>query len=386
MPRRPTRPATPAGPRRRSPSGRPTRAEPHQPAVVRLHRQRVDRHQRRAPRPRRPGARRHRRKLRAANVEYSREDFAWGRVEKTKGNYDWTAYDTLVGGAARGGLKLIAIPDDPPDWATGAWNAPPTSGAALDGFTEFVRRAIERYGSNGTFWAENPDIPKVPVTMWDIWNEPYMKSGWNDSDPDPAAYASMFKNVVAGVRSVDSEARFMLETETGSNTGGWPQPPFLAAMFQAVPDLGKYADMVSVHPYTSGDSPGACSSSAGSTNWAPTRFEFCRIRDVRRILDSYGASRTRIWITEVGYTTAPNAAADRTVSEAQQADYLRSAFRLLRQWRVVDGIVWYELRGGEADTSDAYQYYGLLHKDGSPKPAWNAFVDEAAKGVPGAAS
>jgi Bacterial Ig domain/Beta-galactosidase len=325
-------------------------------------------------------------KMRNANVEYSREDFAWSRVEKSPGNYDWEAYDNLVGAAARGGLKLIAIPDDPPDWATGAWNNPPTSGEALQGFTEFVRRATERYGSNGQFWAENPDIPKVPVTMWDIWNEPYMKASWKNEDPEPAAYARMFKSVVSSVRGVDPEARFMLEAETGSATGDWPEPPFLGAMFEAVPDLENYADMVSVHPYTSEESPTNCSATGGNarTSWGPSRFQFCRVRDIRRILDSYGADRTRIWITEVGYTTAPNA--DRTVSEAQQASYLRAAFKLLRQWRVVDGVVWYELRSRESDPSDPYGYFGLLHENGSPKPAWNAFVDEAAQGIPAAAS
>jgi hypothetical protein len=193
----------------------------------------------------------------------------------------------------------------------------------------------------------------------------------------------MFKSVVSAVRGVDSEARFMLEAETGANTGSWPQPPFLEAMFAAVPDLENYADIVSLHPYTSEDAPTGCNSQRGGKEfWYDTRFQFCRVKDVRKLLDGYGAKRTRIWITEVGYTTAPNA--DRTVSEGQQADYLRAAFRLLRQWRVVDGIVWYELRGGETSSSDPYAYFGLLHKDGSAKPAWNAFVDEARTGIPAA--
>jgi Bacterial Ig domain len=325
-------------------------------------------------------------KLRRANIGWSREDMSWSRIETKPGEYDWSNWDRILEASARQGLRLIAIPDDAPDWATGAWNNPPTSGEALQAYAEFVRRAVERYGSTGTFWDEHPDVPKVPVTMWDIWNEPYMKAFWKDSDPEPALYAKMFKAVVQAARPADSEARFMLEAETGSNTGSWPQPPFLDAMFDAVPDLADYADVVSVHPYTSEDSPTDCTPTSGNarTAWQSSRFQFCRIRDIRKILDANGASRTRIWITEVGYTTAPNA--DRTVSEAKQADYLRAAFRLLRQWRVVDGIVWYELRGGETSSSDYFGYYGLLHKDGSAKPAWNAFVDEAAKGVPAATS
>ena len=54
---------------------------------------------------------------------------------------------------AKQGLRLIAIPDGSPSWATSD-NAPPASGPALAGYTQFVTQAIARYGTNGTFWAQ----------------------------------------------------------------------------------------------------------------------------------------------------------------------------------------------------------------------------------------
>jgi Bacterial Ig domain len=324
-------------------------------------------------------------RLRDAGVQYSREDWEWNTVEESPGEYDWSTYDKLVRHSAEQGLQLVAIPDSPPDWATGGSGNPPTSGRALEAYIEFVRRSIERYGSNGTFFAENPDVPKVPVTMWNIWNEPYMPVFWGGKDPNGAEYARMFKAVVSAVDGVDPQAKFMAEAETGANTGRWPQPAFLGAMFKAVPDLGKYADVFSIHPYTSEVSPRKCQSESFSQGvdefWQnASRFQFCRIKDVRKILDYYGAKNSRLWITEVGYTTAPSA--ERAVSEGQQAEYLRDIFAQLREWRIVDGVIWYHYKTNEGNSSDDQGYFGLVHEDGSPKPAWNAFVDEMRKGLP----
>jgi hypothetical protein len=155
-----------------------------------------------------------------------------------------------------------------------------------------------------------------------------------------------------------------------------------------VPDLAKYADIVSIHPYTSEVSPRKCEQDPFSMGvdefWKNDRFQFCRVKDIRKILDYYGAKNTRIWITELGYTTAPNA--DRAVSESQQAQYMSDVFAQLRDWKLVDGIVWYHYKTSEANSSDDEGYYGLVHADGSPKPAWNTFVDEIRKGLPAARS
>jgi hypothetical protein len=322
-------------------------------------------------------------RLRSVGVEYTREDFAWNRIETSPGNYDWSNYDNMVGGAAKQGLKIIAIADGAPAWATPSPTTPPASGSALAGYNEFVRQAILRYGSNGTFWATHPDIPKVPVTTWDVWNEPYFKYTWGEQTPDPAAYARMFKTVAVTGRATDPQAKFMLEADSGNGGYSWPQPPYLSAMFDAVPDLASYADYVSIHPYTGNDAPSDCtpySQSQGVANdWKATRFQFCRVKDIRNILDDHGARNTRMWITEVGYTTAPQGS--RGVSEAQQAQYVHDVFRLLRQWRLVDGLTWYCYKTDESNPSDDEAYYGLVHADGSAKPAWDAFVQEARQGL-----
>ena len=155
-------------------------------------------------------------------------------------------------------------------------------------------------------------------------------------------------------------------------------------MFAAVPDLAQYLDAVSHHPYPDSAAPSTCtpySPSRGiAEDYKATLYQFCRIRDVRAILDAYGAARTRIWATEIGFTTAPSAT--RTVTETQQAQYVHDVFRLLRAWDVVDGVLWYHYKdSASGDPTDREAWFGLIRRDGTPKPAWAAFGEEARAGL-----
>jgi polysaccharide biosynthesis protein PslG len=319
-----------------------------------------------------PGMQRVMAQMRDAGIAYAREDLSWKEIEVTPGQYDWSWYDVIVANAARNGLRLILIPNNSPDWATGAWNKLPSSGAALDAYIRFVRKAIERYGSGGAFWSSRPDVPKLPIATWDIWNEPYVPA--QTQNPNPAVYAGMFKAVVSAVRGVDPEARFMMEADLGI-VGPEPQQPFLEALFDAVPDLGRYVDIVSLHAYTN-PSPTVCNRGKavpqGFPSWQPIRYELCRVQDIRRILDERGANNARMWITELGWSTG----GDRPVSEATQAQYVRESYAKLREWRLVDVVTWFHLKTPERDPGYDEDFFGFLHADGSPKPAWNALVGE----------
>jgi beta-xylosidase len=168
----------------------------------------------------------------------------------------------------------------------------------------------------------------------------------------------------------------MFEADTGANTGRWPEPAWFEQAFAAVPDLASYLDAVSIHPYA--DEPNECTPAKGGIDkfWYETRFQLCRVKDVRRILDARGARGAKLWITELGWPTS----GDRSVSEETQARYVHDAFRLLRRWNIVDGVVWFHYRTNETG-DDSAEWFGLVHPDGKPKPAWSAFVEEARIGL-----
>ena len=252
-------------------------------------------------------------RLRSAGVAYVKEDVSWRTLEPSRGVYDWSSMDRWVAAAAGGGLRIIALPCDAPRWAMPRWNYAPVRGSGrLADFSDFVRELVERYGNRGAFWQEHPELAARPIRYYDIWNEPYVRRFWGREFPDPGGYARMFKAVVKAARPADPGARFMLEADTRVLATGYPGKPFLAAMLRAVPRLGSYAYAVSVHPYQAdGESPRECSRPRPSRgvrrDWRATVLDFCRIADIRRMLDAAGARRVRIWITEVGWSSAPRA-------------------------------------------------------------------------------
>lgn len=321
------------------------------------------------------------RRLRAAGVTHVREDVSWARIERSPGVFRWEGMDRWVVAATQNDLEIIALVGDSPAWATPGWNVAPTGAAPLADFSNFVRRLVQRYGTNGAFWRAHPELKPVPIRYYDIWNEPYVSRFWSDRFPDPAGYARMFKAVVQAARPVDPRARFLLEADTRVIETGWPWQPFLSAMFDAVPDLGEYAYAVSVHPYQGdGGSPRTCSRPTPSRgvkqDWRATVLQFCRIEDIRRILDARGAHDTRIWITEIGWSTAPHGKG--SVSERRQAAYVSEVFDLLRARRgLVSGVVWYEYQAPARDPARHGEFFGLVGPDGTPKPAWDAFRAEA---------
>src|SRR5262249_56836706 len=54
-----------------------------------------------------------------------------------------------------------------------------------------------------------PQIPKMPVTDWQLWNEPNSPSFWQPK-PDPAEYVALLRRAHDGIKSGDPQARIVL--------------------------------------------------------------------------------------------------------------------------------------------------------------------------------
>lgn len=129
--------------------------------------------------------------MRASGVETLRVTFLWNQIQlwyapRFTGHIDavsdFIRTDAIVGTAARNGLRMVGTIWGAPPWATGGLRP---GEVARFGFTafggvpehtediaNFQRDLIERYGPDGTFWAQNPDIPAQPIRMWQPWQEP----------------------------------------------------------------------------------------------------------------------------------------------------------------------------------------------------------------------
>ena len=131
---------------------------------------------------------------------------------------DWSATDRVYAAAAAHGLRILPVILQAPAWArvdpTRTWS-PPASAAA---YGQFVGLVVQRYGPNGTFWAQNPGLAPDPTTEWQIWNEPAggtlpnspASLFWDDPTPFQNPYIAMLSAAHAAVKQYDPQGQVIL--------------------------------------------------------------------------------------------------------------------------------------------------------------------------------
>jgi polysaccharide biosynthesis protein PslG len=286
-----------------------------------------------------------------------RVNLAWGSVQAgPDAPYDWSHYDPVVLGAAKNRVRVLATVYSTPSWAASTAEVPPL-GRSLAGFEDFARAAVRRYGADGTLWAEHPDVPKLPVTDWQLWNEPNSPLFWKPK-PEADQYLRLLRAFHSAVEGADPSARILLGGLFPTPTDGISSDDFLSALYDGGGrDL---FDAVALHPYA-----------------RTPRDAIDRVAQTRRILRRLGDADKPIWITEVGWAsrgTPPGL----VVGLQGQANYLKQTFELAsadRDRLKIAGVIWYSL----SDTPGPLWvgHCGLFTVDGTPKPAWEAFAKAA---------
>ena len=61
---------------------------------------------------------------------------------------------------------------------------------------------VARYGPAGTLWAERPDLPRLPIRAWQVWNEPNLTRYWSQQ-PFARSYVTLLRAAHAAVRAAD---------------------------------------------------------------------------------------------------------------------------------------------------------------------------------------
>src|SRR3954470_17993642 len=155
--------------------------------------------------------------------------------------YDWTRLDAEAGALAKHGLRWLPILDYSAHWAASDpadYHSPPTSN---DDYAAYARAFAARYGRGGSFWSSHPELSPLPVTAYEIWNEPDVASFWRPA-PDPAGYADMYLKARAAIHEVDPQATVVVGGIAGN-------VKYVEAMYAARPELRGGVDAVGWHAY-----------------------------------------------------------------------------------------------------------------------------------------
>jgi polysaccharide biosynthesis protein PslG len=295
-----------------------------------------------------------------------RQPFSWKRIETSPGRLDFSVYDDVMTAAAAGGVSILPVLVDPPDWrstapASGRLRAmyPPRHVADM---AALATALVERYGPGGGFWTAHRELTPAPIHGWQVWNEPNITAFWA-TGPDAAAYTRLLSAVGSAIRAADPSAE-VVAAGLPLADNGIPIARFVDAMYAA--GARDAFDTLAIHPYAS-DAAGVL-----RILWA-----------VRSQLDGLGDPDRRIWATEFGWSTG-GPPVTITMSEAAQAAVLRDTIDLMRRSRDalrLRGFVVFRFRDvapNPAQTDVWALHAGLVRADGSPKPALGALRAGAA--------
>jgi hypothetical protein len=194
-----------------------------------------------------------------AGIHWARADFTWGYFERTKGQWQFDNYDTIVAAAKKHQVTLLPILCYNVDWAFPAHEH-------LDDWCNYVRTIVTRY--------------QADLRYWEVWNEPNI-SFWKPK-PDAAQYAELLKATYKTIKAIDPA----LQVVYGGTAGvplDYMRQTFAAGAF------GSF-DVLAIHPYNYPTRP---DEAANITE---------RIPETWKLLEEYGGGK-RMWITEFGWPT-----------------------------------------------------------------------------------
>jgi len=292
----------------------------------------------------------------AGGIQVVRRDASWGgsepRAPDGAHHYDWTSTDVTAGTLAAHGLTWYPILDYAAPWAA-TIPGDPMSGPrpeTIGDYAAYAAAFAQRYGLDGTFWSEHPELPKLPVAAYEMGNEPNTSMFWRDQSTAPELYADEFAAARAAIKSVDRTTPVVSAGLLDANA--MDPSLFLRRMVRRQPSLRKGVDAVGYHPY--------------QMSYARMHYGIVRLRSTMK---SLGMGSVPIEITEAGMTTA-------WVSEDVRANAIGKLARTLPTEKKlnVTRFIPYEWASSHSG-SDFGQYWGIMNADGSPTPTGTAYLN-----------
>lgn len=299
----------------------------------------------------------------------------WRFIEPRPGVRNWGPTDLFFAQAALAGVN--ALPDllGVPKWISRRdRDRPPLRNARQrTAWTALLSDLAHRYGSNGTFWSMHPELPRRPVTTWEIWHEPNLGIFFGGR-PSPARFARLLMTSSAALKGADPAAQVI-------SGGIWPygtgkhsmdMVSFLRKLYR-VPGASSAFDALAIHPF------------------APNPKGVVRlVAAARRIMRSHGDGAKPIWVTSFGWVTGGRGLRTPKLraTPREQAAKLTKTYHLLSARSGALGIaraLWFSYTDSVGRSASSPDFLlgraGLFRPNGRPKPSWFAFA-RVAGGTP----
>src|SRR5215217_6832189 len=289
-------------------------------------------------------------------LELVRRDASWDVAEPEppeggRHSYLWDRFDREVAAYARHGLRWLPIVDYSTAWsgeiAGDFFSAP----VRVGDYAAYAGALADRYGEGGSFWHQHPQLPELPVTRFEIWNEPNAELFWHPTERAAERYAELYLAAHAAIRRADPSARVLVGGLALSNHDVLDEHDFIATMVRHRPELAGAVDAIAFHPYA-----------------ATADGVIARIRDFRQTLERLGLGQVPLEITEVGWTTTKTSETDRAQALRQLAE------QLPRSDCNIASLIPHTWLTDEQDPNNPEHWFGIYTPDTTPKPSGSAYT------------
>jgi len=270
---------------------------------------------------------------------------------------DFSTTDEVVQAAARARVTVLPTILYAPSWDarrnpygvdTPKRNAP---------YAAYAAALVSRYGRGGIFWSEHPGLPQVPITQWQIWNEPNISYYW----PQPFAnsYVSLLRLANSAIKGADPQAKVVLGALTNF---AWKA----IGQIYRLPNTRNLFDIVSINGFTKTPAD-----------------EILYMRFMRNAMSRFQDGSKPLLATEISWTSAQGHTSqhlDFNTTPAGQARDIAQLLPMIGQVRTsfhLAGFYWYTWIANETPPQRyPFNYAGLLrllHGKVVAKPALSAF-------------
>jgi hypothetical protein len=306
-----------------------------------------------------------------AGVESMRVAFYWAHAQPSStASPSFTVTDRVVASAARRRIEILPVVVLAPAWARlrprETWSPP--APAAYARYAAYVAALVARYRPGGTFWAERPWLPPVPIRSWQVWNEPNGPRFWS-LQPGLPEYAELLRVTRIAIKQADPRARVVL---AGLTDRSWTA---LAQLYRL--GIKANTDVIALNPFT-----------------ALPRNLVKIVKRARAVMARYGDAKKALLITETswpsaqGHVTNPFGYEETEAGQARRLTEVLGALARHRRALRIRQVFWYTWMSRDRDTRYSFDWAGVRRLSGTTiatKPAYWA-LKKAARGLAGCAA
>jgi hypothetical protein len=298
----------------------------------------------------------------ALGIGMVRQTLDWASIEYAPGKYDFSLFDNFVVAAAQHDLTVLPILFNPPPF----WSSKPKRHAkhgtyfpkSLDAMGAFGAAVAQRYGRGGSFWSAHPELPLLPMTAYQIWNEPNL-AAYSPPKPSARKYVAMLRAVGPRIKAVDPQAEIVTAGLPDSRLSKPNLYSFIKQMYRA--NAKGAFDTVGINPY------------------APTASGLIKkLKRIRSIMNSAGDGAASMWVTELGWSDVGPRSPFRAGKGGQAKRITQAIAALKRNTATLKLRGFFYFAWRDTPVYKGFHDFwglhtGLLRKNGTRKPAYAAF-------------